>query len=59
MTPRDLYFGLRRTGMDALEAGNVTAYRFGLSPVAASWRPNEIAAVLFLRWLVKSGRVTS
>lgn len=57
MTPRDFYFGLRRTGMDPHEAGNVTAYRFGLPPVSASWRPSEVAAVLFVRWLVESDRL--
>ena len=41
------------------EAGNLTAYVHGLQPMGTSWTVAEIDRLLFLRYLVERGRLTS
>ena len=55
-TPSETYRELRTRGFCADEGGNLTAWLFGLPPVAGGWRPREIEALLFLRHLVGSDR---
>jgi hypothetical protein len=54
---REVYRRLQRAGLDAVEAGNLTARVKGLPPVDAGWRVPEIERLLFLRWRLEHGRV--
>jgi hypothetical protein len=46
--------GLRRN-----EAGNLTAYLYGLPPIEGGWRLQEIERLLFTRYLVEQGHLKS
>jgi hypothetical protein len=46
-------------GMSPAEAGNLTAWVNGLEPVEGGWRIGQIEQLLFLRHLVRVGRLES
>jgi hypothetical protein len=46
---------LRARGLQAMEAGNLTAYLHGLAPVESGWTLGEIKRLQFARWLVEHG----
>lgn len=48
---------LERCGLDAVQAGNLTARLAGLEPVRDGWTVEEIDRILFLRWLDGCGRI--
>jgi hypothetical protein len=49
------YGSLRARGLQATEAGNLTAYLHGLAPVESGWTLGEIKRLQFARWLVEHG----
>ena len=57
--PRATYRLLNARGLGHDEAGNLTAYLCGLTPVAGGWRLVEIERLLFLRHLVEHGHLRS
>ena len=57
--PRTTFRDLLTKGLDPAEAGNLTAFVNGLQPMGTSWTVAEIDRLMFLRYLVERGRVTS
>ena len=51
-----VYLGLRRCGLSAAEAGNLTARLEGIHPVPGGWTLRDVERLQFLRWLITSGR---
>lgn len=49
------YGHLRARGLQATEAGNLTAYLHGLAPVESGWTLDEIKRLQFARWRVEHG----
>lgn len=56
---RTVFTKLRQCGLSLEEAGNLTARLEGLERAGSAWRLAEVQHVLFLRWLVESGRLIS
>ena len=52
-----VYLGLRRSGLSSAEAGNLTARLEGIQPVPGGWSLRDVERLLFLRWLITSGRL--
>jgi hypothetical protein len=52
-----LYDGLRRRGLSREEAGNFVGRAVGVGPIRGGWTPAELERLLFLRWLVATGRI--
>ena len=50
---------LRMGGLTPTEAGNLTARVKGLRSVPGGWKVEEIEQLLFVRELVRQGRITS
>ena len=46
-------------GFQPTEAGNLTAYTYGLAPVKSGWTTDEIVRLLFIRHLVKGQVIRS
>ena len=46
-------------GMRPAEAGNLTAYLNGLTPVEDGWTISEVERLLFVRYLADRGRLRS
>ena len=57
--PRVTYRLLGSRGFRSDEAGNLTAYLYGLPPVNGGWAVGEIERLLFLRHLVERGDLGS
>ena len=57
--PAVTYRLLGSRGFRSDEAGNLTAYLHGLSPVEGGWAVGEIERLLFLRHLVERGDLGS
>jgi hypothetical protein len=57
--PAVTYRLLGSKGFRPDEAGNLTAYLHGLSPVRSGWALREIERLLFLRDQVERGRIDS
>ena len=53
------YRRLRLAGFSAREAGSLVARLNGLEPVASGWRLSEVEGLLFVRALVRAGRLRS
>ena len=53
-----LYDGLRRRGLSPEEAGNLVGRAVGVAPIRGGWTPVQLERLLFLRWLVATGRIT-
>jgi hypothetical protein len=53
------YRRLRIAGLSAREAGTLTAHLTGLPIVPGGWRVEEIERLLFVRELVRTGRMGS
>jgi hypothetical protein len=51
-----VYLGLRRCGLSAAEAGNLTARLEGIHAVPGGWTLRDVDRLQFLRWLITSGR---
>jgi len=58
-TVRSTYQRLRMAGLSATEAGNLTARVKGLRSVPGGWKVEEIERLLFVRELVRQGRLSS
>ena len=56
---RATYRLLGMKGFAPTEAGNLTAWLAGLSPVTRGWTPREIERILFLRHLAQKGWLES
>lgn len=56
-TPSTTYRGLWMAGLNAIEAGNVTAWLNGLPTAGGGWTVHEITHLQFLRQLVEDGRI--
>ena len=56
---RATYRQLGFIGMQPAEAGNLTAYLYGLSPVEGGWTIAEVERLMFVRYLVDRGRLRS
>lgn len=56
---RSMYRRLRMGGLDAREAGNLTAHLTGLRVVPHGWTVQEIERLLFVRELVRLRRMGS
>lgn len=56
---RVTYRRLRSGGLTAGEAGNLTAHLAGLRPVPRGWEVEELERLLFVRELVRQGRIGS
>jgi hypothetical protein len=56
---RRTYRRLRMGGLSASEAGNLTAHVKGLHAVPGGWSVEEIERLLFVRELVRQGRMNS
>jgi len=56
---RTTYRRLRMGGLSAGEAGNLTAHLAGLHVVPRGWQIEEIERLLFVRELVRQGRLGS
>ena len=52
-----VYLGLRRSGLSTAEAGNLTARLEGIHAVPGGWTLRDVERLLFLRWLITSGRL--
>jgi hypothetical protein len=59
MTAGFVHRGLRAKGLDVVEAGNLTAFLFGMPCVAEGWSLAEIERLLFARYLAGHGRLRS
>jgi hypothetical protein len=59
VTAGSIHRRLRAKGLDAVEAGNLTAFLFGMPSVAEGWSLAEIERLLFARYLVGHGRLRS
>lgn len=53
------YRRLRMAGLDATQAGNLTAHLAGLRGTPRGWTVHEIESLLFVRSLVESGKLRS
>ena len=58
-TTRTTYRRLRMAGLSAREAGSLTAHMTGLPIVPGGWRVEEVERLLFVRELVRTGRMGS
>jgi hypothetical protein len=58
-TVRMTYRRLRIAGLSAREAGTLTAHLTGLPIVAGGWRVEEVERLLFVRELIRTGRMGS
>lgn len=56
---RTTYRRLRMGGLTAGEAGNLTAHLAGLHVVPRGWQIEEVERLLFVRELVRLGRIGS
>ena len=56
---RQTFRRLRMGGLSVREAGNLTARVKGLKSVPTGWKVEEIEQLLFVRELVRQGRITS
>jgi hypothetical protein len=56
-SPTASYRFLGSTGMQPVEAGNLTAFSIGLKPVEDGWQVGEIERLLFVSYLVAHGRL--
>ena len=56
---RATYRQLGSIGMMPAEAGNLTAYLHGLTPVEGGWTIAEVERLLFVRYLVDRVRLRS
>ena len=56
---RAIYRQLGSIGMRPAEAGNLTAYLNGLTPVEGGWTIAEVERLLFARYLVDRGWLRS
>lgn len=56
---RTTYRRLRMGGLTAAEAGNLTAHLAGLPAVPKGWQVEELERLLFVRELVRLGRLRS
>lgn len=56
---RATYRVLRMRGLSELEAANMTAFMAGIHAVDDGWTLREIERLLFVRSLVRSGRLVS
>jgi len=56
---RSTYRRLRIAGLTAREAGSLTAHLTGLATVAGGWSIEEVERLLFVRELVRTGRMGS
>jgi hypothetical protein len=56
---RATYRRLRIAGLSAREAGSLTAHLTGLPMVANGWSIEEVERLLFVRELVRTGRMGS
>ena len=56
---RATYRQLGSIGMQPAEAGNLTAYLHGLTPVEGGWTIAEVEHLMFVRYLVDRGRLRS
>jgi hypothetical protein len=54
---RTVFRRLLWCGLSPEEAGNLTARLEGLERAGSGWRLAEVERLLFLRWLVESGRL--
>jgi len=54
---RVTYRQLAMRGLTPAEAGNLTAYLHGIGPVSSGWTIGQIERLLFLRHLLRSGRL--
>jgi hypothetical protein len=50
---------LRKGGLSTGEAGNLIAYAAGIHPHGEAWSLREIQGLLFVGWLVDTGRLKS
>jgi hypothetical protein len=50
---------LTARGLRSHEAGNVTAYSLGLSPIEGGWSVGEIERLLFTSYLLAQGHIGS
>jgi hypothetical protein len=58
-TVRMTYRRLRIAGLDAREAASLTARLCGLPMIPRGWRVEEVERLLFVRELVRTGRMGS
>ena len=58
-TVRTTYRRLRTAGLDAREAASLTARLSGLPMIPRGWRVEEVERLLFVRELVRTGRMGS
>jgi hypothetical protein len=56
---RTTYRRLRLAGLDAAQAGNLTAHLAGLRATPRGWTVHEIESLLFVRSLVDGGKLRS
>jgi hypothetical protein len=57
--PRVTYMGLRWSGLTSEQAANLTARLAGIGSAPGGWTVGNVQRLLFLRWLVESGRLGS
>ena len=50
---------LRSRGFSDAEASNLTAYVAGLRVAGRGWAMSELEGLMFIRWLVDTGRLAS
>jgi hypothetical protein len=55
----ETYRRLRQAGLSAGEAGSLTAHLTGLAIGHGGWRIEEVERLLFVRELVRTGRIGS
>jgi hypothetical protein len=55
--PKATYRRLGSLGLSRVEAGNLTAFMSGLRPSRSGWTIEQIDRLLFLRYLVATGRI--
>jgi hypothetical protein len=58
-TARTTYRRLRIAGLSAREAGSLTGHLAGLHAVPGGWAIEEVERLLFVRELVRTGRMGS
>ena len=56
---RTTYRQLGSIGMRPAEAGNLTAFLLGLTPVEGGWTISEVERLLFVRYLADRGLLRS
>ena len=54
---RVVFLELRRCGLSAEQAGNLTAHLEGIRAVPGGWTLDEVARLQFTRWLVSCGEL--